>query len=614
MTHALGVYFAPEHSRQSDRDYIAALQPPVIRILDPDVQQIADAHALAPNAIIAPRMWSIDDNNGQAVRDLMADPTGTGRRHADEFSGLLGQWREQARQRGLTLPPDNRILFSSANEPNQGGTPDKIAAYCIAFFDRCTELGLRACGPCLGVGWPDNSGPDTPVNWTPYAGLERAIQRNGGMLSVHEYFYKTGPQDGWRWLAGRHLQCPLDMPILLGEIGIDNYVDKARWDREGGNRGWQGNVEPDVYAEMIERHLRGCDRRVVAGLIFITDYRSNAWESFDTSRAHQALLARKDRMVPQASPPNAETPATPPTTVRLPQIEQPQPASAKVPALAHPIQDPAKRTISQRFGENPADYARFGMAGHNGIDFACPVGTVVCAVDGGVVQEAGELTDYGTYIKLRHTWGESLYAHLSKMRVEQGMAVGKGEPIALSGNSGNSTGPHLHLGIRIYPYKRGHPYDGYSDPQPYLGDVSAPPPPTVDVPAAIKAAASEFGVQWQLLASQAWAESSFNPKAQSSAGAKGLMQIMDVTWAEWSPRIGAGSDPFDALQSARVGAAYLLWLIKQTDGFEFDALVAYGWGIGNWLNDPNGAPEVWLNYASKIIHGRDLLKALEVSR
>lgn len=325
MTHALGCYYAPEHGFKEDRDYIAALQPSVIRILDPDVQHIADMHALAPNAIIAPRTWAIDDGSDEAnpskqVNRLMADPVGTGRDHAQQYRGQWDRWTSEAQQRGLRLPPVERILFNSANEPNQGGSADKIAAYSVAFLDRCTELGIRACAPCLGVGWPDNTGPGTPVDWSPYAnaGLEQAIKRNGGMLSVHEYNYKTGPQDGWRWLAGRHLQCPFDVPIVLGEIGIDNYVYNERWQAEPeatrGNRGWQGNVSPDVYAEMIEYHLRNSDRRVVAGLIFITDFRNNAWESFNTRPAHQALLARKDRMVPQAAPP------TKPIDTHLPSI------------------------------------------------------------------------------------------------------------------------------------------------------------------------------------------------------------------------------------------------------------------------------------------------------
>jgi len=322
VTHALGCYYAPEHGFQVDRDYIAALQPPVIRILDPDVQHIVDMHALAPNAIIAPRTWAIDDGSDEdhpskQVNRFMADPVGTGRDHAEQYKGQWDRWQQEAAQRGLKLPPVERILFNSANEPNQGGTPDKIAVYCVAFFDRCTELGIRACGPCLGVGWPDNNGPDTPVDWSPYvdAGLEQAIQRNGGMLSVHEYFYKSGPQDNWRWLAGRHLQCPFDVPILLGEIGIDNYVDAPRWGKEGGNRGWQGNVSPEQYAGMIQYHINHSDSRVVAALPFITDFRNNSWESFNTRAAHGALLARKDNMVTQGKP----------VTVHLPSVSAPEP-------------------------------------------------------------------------------------------------------------------------------------------------------------------------------------------------------------------------------------------------------------------------------------------------
>lgn len=305
MTH-LGCYFAPEHHRGSDRDYIAKLQPPIIRLLDPDVQQIADMHALCPNAIICPRTWIIDDNDGAAVRGLMGHPLTTAHDHANQYREQLDRWQKEARERRLALPRPENIYFNAANEPNQGGTPDKIAAYNVAFLNRCTELGIRAAALCLGVGWPDNSGADTPVNWQPYAdaGLVEAIGRGQHWLDLHEYFYKSGPQDGWRWLAGRHLQCPFDVPILLGEIGIDNYVYNERWQAEPeetrGNRGWKGNVSPDAYADMIMEHIRGCDTRVVAALPFITDFRSRSWESFDTSDAHGALLARKDAMVPQA--------------------------------------------------------------------------------------------------------------------------------------------------------------------------------------------------------------------------------------------------------------------------------------------------------------------------
>lgn len=318
----LGVYYAPEHTIPADIDYIRKLQPPVIRLFDnPDVQQMANIHALAPGAIICPRTWAIDDGSDEdhpskQVNRINADPVGTAHDHAQQYRAQLDRWKQEAGQRGLQLPADDHIYFNSANEPNQGGELDKIAAYAVAFLDHCTELGLRATAPCLGVGWPDNSGPGTPVNWQAYidAGLEQAINRGGHWLELHEYFFKTGPQDNWTWWAGRHLQCPLNVPILLGEIGMDNLVADKRWDKEHDNRGWQGNATPDEYADMIQWHISHSDTRVVAALVFITDFRNREWESFNTRGAHQAFLARKDNMVPQAKPPTSTTPPPPANT------------------------------------------------------------------------------------------------------------------------------------------------------------------------------------------------------------------------------------------------------------------------------------------------------------
>jgi murein DD-endopeptidase MepM/ murein hydrolase activator NlpD len=442
---ALGVYYCPEHHRQSDRDYMAHLQPRVIRILDPDVQHIADMHALCPNAIIAPRLWSIDDNDGQAVRDLMADPLGTGRNHAQQFSHKWQEWTQQAMERGLRLPSLFNVLWSSANEPNQGGTPDKIAAYSIAFLNACTELGLRACAPCLGVGWPANTGPESPVDWSPYAGLDVAIRRNGGFLDVHEYFYDTGPQDGWTWWAGRHLQCPFDVPILLGEVGVDNYVDKARWENEGGNRGWQGNVSPDTYASQLEWHIRNSDTRVYSALVFLTDFRDNAWQSFDTEPAHGALLARKDAMWPQATPP--------------PLSPEPQPPRPDLPDPPHPDLPPlpdadarvvwpcAGGIVSARFLGTWEGHPH----AHEGLDIAARPGVAVLAATAGVVAYNAWDNDYGWYVRIYHAQrrAHTFYAHLLEQSpVQPGTKVIAGQEIGKVGSTGNSSGPHLHFEVR----------------------------------------------------------------------------------------------------------------------------------------------------------------------
>jgi len=86
---------------------------------------------------------------------------------------------------------------------------------------------------------------------------------------------------------------------------------------------------------------------------------------------------------------------------------------------------------------------------HPGLDVAAPIGTGIRAAGGGVVVEVKEDAEYGLSIRLAHLDGyESLYAHASKILVEEGERVPRGKLIALSGNTGRSTAPHLHFEVR----------------------------------------------------------------------------------------------------------------------------------------------------------------------
>jgi len=86
---------------------------------------------------------------------------------------------------------------------------------------------------------------------------------------------------------------------------------------------------------------------------------------------------------------------------------------------------------------------------HNGADFAAPIGTPVYAPADGVVTHAAWSSGYGRLIKIQHEFGiETRYAHLSRMRVQKGQRVSRGEKIGDIGNSGRSTGPHLHYEVR----------------------------------------------------------------------------------------------------------------------------------------------------------------------
>lgn len=89
-----------------------------------------------------------------------------------------------------------------------------------------------------------------------------------------------------------------------------------------------------------------------------------------------------------------------------------------------------------------------GEGAHPGLDIAVPVGSYVRASGPGVVLEAGEDAVYGRYVEIEHAEDfRSLYAHNSWTFVSKGDSVEAGEVIALSGNTGRSTAPHLHLEI-----------------------------------------------------------------------------------------------------------------------------------------------------------------------
>ena len=107
---------------------------------------------------------------------------------------------------------------------------------------------------------------------------------------------------------------------------------------------------------------------------------------------------------------------------------------------------PASGRLTSKFGYREL----LGMTFHNGIDIAAPVGTSILAADGGKVISVGWKSALGYTIVIRHDNGhETIYAHLSTMEVSVGEFVYRGQRIAGMGNTGLSTGPHLHFGLRI---------------------------------------------------------------------------------------------------------------------------------------------------------------------
>lgn len=134
------------------------------------------------------------------------------------------------------------------------------------------------------------------------------------------------------------------------------------------------------------------------------------------------------------------------------------------------------KVITQVFGANPDKYKPYGLPGHEGIDIAAPFGTPYFAVAPGVViwssdqRRSGGASAYGYHVILDHGRGfTTLYAHAKREgRAAVGQALQAGDIVAVSGDTGNSYGPHLHLTLKEKGYKLTNWPPGYRDPWPYL--------------------------------------------------------------------------------------------------------------------------------------------------
>ena len=140
--------------------------------------------------------------------------------------------------------------------------------------------------------------------------------------------------------------------------------------------------------------------------------------------------------------------------------------------VANPFE--GQYALSQAWGSNPDFYGRFSyggvpLRGHNGFDFALPMGTPLLTCDKGKVLRVSFGTGgLGKFVLMEHDWGESLYGHMDEIEVAVGQMLPSRSRIGVSGNTGNSTGPHLHLGIKIIPYRRTDGWGGYCNPAPFM--------------------------------------------------------------------------------------------------------------------------------------------------
>lgn len=118
--------------------------------------------------------------------------------------------------------------------------------------------------------------------------------------------------------------------------------------------------------------------------------------------------------------------------------------------MAKPSIMPVNAPITDGFGYRKNPFTSRGTEFHSGIDFAASYGTDVSATGDGIVMFSGWNAGYGRTVIISHGYGiTTLYAHNSKLLVKQGDKVKKGQAIAKVGNTGRSTGTHLHYEVKV---------------------------------------------------------------------------------------------------------------------------------------------------------------------
>jgi murein DD-endopeptidase MepM/ murein hydrolase activator NlpD len=170
-------------------------------------------------------------------------------------------------------------------------------------------------------------------------------------------------------------------------------------------------------------------------------------------------------LLPQKAAEVAVTAAASSSSIIVPDPQATVPESSELDLLKlskqAPSRPPVRASRARRLTPAPPEYVRPGVGVltsafkwrwgrmHTGIDLAGPYGSPVRAVTAGTIIEADQESGYGNIVKVRHADGVvTFYAHLSRILVHGGQ-VTAGQEIAEEGDTGHSTGPHLHFEVRI---------------------------------------------------------------------------------------------------------------------------------------------------------------------
>lgn len=405
--HRMGVHWIADMVRDSDKAYMNALRPAVIKIINPSRDRVLEALQWVDSAgHVALRYHPISEQQSE----LAADPVGLGIKHANYWINQLNTTYS-----GID---HNRLAVMGINEPTIHTTEQAkgVANYTESFLTQLKPHGIRAWVFNFSVGWPREV--NGVIVWDEFLYLESLINETNSFGCVHEYWYPTVMR-GWNSYANRISRCPMKIRFIIGECGYTRQVAGLPQPY-----GWQAHMTPMEYATQLwEYHDTVDPGKVLAVCPFTTSYGGLEWANKDTLPAHSSILSLKRTF---------SWPSPWPSFIR----EEPE--------VSYNLVWPKMPRITQWYGP-----------GHSGLDIGIVTGTPLYALWEGIVRwvdvDTASNGGYGLYVRINYPQlgFDSMFAHCSEVKVKAGDSVSRGQLVALSGNTGNSTGPHLHLEIRM---------------------------------------------------------------------------------------------------------------------------------------------------------------------
>ena len=314
----LAAHWIPSH-RDADDDFVMRRwQPASVKVFEngwSNPELLTMLYRDMQNSLIVWRDWPLSEQHD----DMVEAPVDTGKRHVQEWMQKFANMQAKGAYVGKA-----RTVFLGINEPKVWESLSETVSYTIAFLEELEKNGFRGGALNLSTGWPANSGPDTRPYWEPYAELERVIQRGGHYLFLHDYWDIAGPGEMWGWWAGRSLACPWNVPIIIGECGVDRYVQGGDFQ---GTRGWQGNMNSEDYWRQLTEYEQWMteDSRIHSLQVFTYDVGSRIWNTFDVRPIRDKLAAHGELLRTTARPWVRGDKTAPPLPYVKPSPPQPEP-------------------------------------------------------------------------------------------------------------------------------------------------------------------------------------------------------------------------------------------------------------------------------------------------